>query len=415
MKTYLVGGAVRDTLLNAPIYDRDWVVVGATQQSMLDKGFIQVGKDFPVFLHSDTKEEYALARTERKSGQGYNGFVCDFNQDITLEQDLLRRDLTINAIALDDEGHFIDPYHGIDDLKQRILRHVSPAFAEDPLRVLRVARFAAKYAHYGFTIAPETLQLMTQIVSSGEINHLTPERVWKETEKALTTEDPQVFFEVLRSCNALAILFPELNNLFGIPQPEKWHPEIDSGIHTLLALKQATYLTNDVEVRFAVLCHDFGKALTLPKQLLHHAEQAKEGITLVNKLCERLKIANNYKKIACMVCRYYDEIHDIDKLSAEELVALLNGIDVWRNPQHLEQLILSSLADFRGHKNFADKPYPQAEYLRKAYSIAKSVSIQEIIKIGLQGKAIQDELISRRIIKLNQWKKSQFDYISNNQ
>lgn len=415
MKTYLVGGAVRDKLLNAAIVDRDWVVVGATPQNMLEQGFIQVGKDFPVFLHPKTKEEYALARTERKSGQGYNGFICDFNQDITLEQDLLRRDLTINAIAMDDDGHFIDPYHGINDLHQRILRHVSPAFAEDPLRVLRVARFAAKYHHYGFTIAQETLQLMTAIVESGEINHLTAERVWKETEKALATEDPQIYFDVLRKCNALAILFPELNNLFGIPQPEKWHPEIDSGIHTLLALKQSALLTADLEVRFAVLCHDFGKALTLPEQLPHHTGHGEKGITLVNQLCTRLKIANNYKKVACMICRYHDETHYINEMSAENIVALLNGIDVWRTPKHLEQLILSSLADFRGRENFANKPYPQAEYLKEAYIIAKSVSIQEIIATGLQGKAIQEELTYRRIIKLNLWQKTQFDYISNNQ
>jgi len=367
MKKYLVGGAVRDTLLNIPIVDSDWVIVGAKPQALLNLGYQQVGKDFPVFLHPQTKEEYALARTERKSGQGYTGFICDFSEDITLEQDLLRRDLTINAIAMDEEQNLVDPYGGINDLNNRILRHVSPAFKEDPLRVLRVARFAARYHHLGFTIAPETLELMTEIVHAGEINHLTAERVWKETEKALATQNPQVFFSVLRSCHALAILFPELNNLFGVPQPPKWHPEIDSGIHTLLALKQSALLTDDLTVRFSVLCHDFGKGLTPAQQWPHHKDHGENGIPLVNQLCTRLKIPNHYHKIARLMCRYHDEVHCIMELSAVALISLLNGIDVWRNPDHLEKLILTSLADLRGRQGFENRPYPQAQYLEKIY------------------------------------------------
>lgn len=415
MKTYLVGGAVRDGLLNAAIYDRDWVVVGSTPQDMLNKGFIQVGKDFPVFLHPETKEEYALARTERKSGQGYTGFICDFNQEITLEQDLLRRDLTMNAIALDESGNYIDPYHGIDDINQRILRHVSPAFAEDPLRVLRVARFAAKYASYGFTIARETMQLMTQIVQSGEINHLTAERVWKETEKALATENPQIFFEVLRACDALAILFPELNNLFSFTQSQKNQPATNLGEHTLFALKQSVTLTDDLEIRFAMLCVDFGKNASQFEPKSEDVQSISHGITLINQLCERLKIANNYKKIANMLRHYRYEVHNITKISAEALLALFNGIDVWRNPDHLDKLILGCLADFKSQQNKPNIPYPQADYLKQAYLIAKAVSIQEIIKRGMQGQEIKNELISQRIIAIKSWQKTKFDYISDNQ
>ncbi|WP_392562939.1 multifunctional CCA addition/repair protein [Orbus sturtevantii] len=404
MKKYLVGGAVRDSLLNNPIADSDWVIVGAKPQELLDLGYEQVGKDFPVFLHPETKEEYALARTERKSGKGYTGFICDFSQEITLEQDLLRRDLTINAIAMDEDKNLIDPYGGINDLNNRILRHVSLAFKEDPLRVLRVARFAARYHHQGFTIAPETLTLMREIVKAGEMAHLTAERVWKETEKALATQNPQVFFEVLKACDALVILFPELNNLFGVPQPEKWHPEIDTGIHTLLALQQSALLTDDLLVRFSVLCHDFGKGLTPKEQWPHHKNHGEKGIALVQQLCTRLKIPNQYQKIASLMCRYHDEVHCVTKLPTEALVLLLNGIDVWRNPDNLEKLILTSLADLRGRKGFENEPYPQAQYLKKIYSIAKSVAIKDIIQAGFQGKEIHDELLRRRINSIDEWK-----------
>ena len=284
MKIYLVGGAVRDGLLRLPVKDKDWVVVGATPQEMLDAGYQQVGKDFPVFLHPKSREEYALARTERKSGQGYTGFTCYAAPDVTLEQDLLRRDLTINAIAQDEHGEFIDPYNGRADIEKRLLRHVSPAFNEDPLRVLRVARFAARYAHLNFQIAPETQALMSAMAANGELEHLTPERVWKETENALTSRNPQVYFDVLRKCGALKVLFPEIDALFGVPAPEKWHPEIDTGIHVLMTLAIAAQLSPDVDVRFATLCHDLGKGLT-PKEFwprLHG--HCPAGVKLVERL-----------------------------------------------------------------------------------------------------------------------------------
>lgn len=408
MKKYLVGGAVRDFLLKHPITDSDWVVVGATPQELLNQGYTQVGNDFPVFLHPQTKEEYALARTERKSGKGYSGFLCDFNNTITLEQDLERRDLTINAIAMDEHNNLIDPFGGLDDLNNKRLRHVSPAFQEDPLRVLRVARFAARFHHLGFTIAPETLQLMTNMVKLGEIDDLTAERVWKETEKALATHDPQIYFEVLKRCGALVILFPELEHLFGISQPSKWHPEINYGIHTLLALKQSAKLTAALDVRFAVLCHAFGKGSTSPIQSPHNKQHTEHGIELLAQLSERLRVPNHYRKIATIVCRYHDEVHRIETQSSMDIVLLLNHIDVWRNPDHLEKLILSSFADFRGWLGFEDKPYPQAIFLRNAYFIAKSVSIQEIIKSGIQGLAIQQELLNRRIKALDDWKNTNF-------
>ena len=281
MKTYLVGGAVRDALLNLPVKDKDWVVVGTSPQAMLALGYEQVGRDFPVFLHPETHEEYALARTERKSGSGYTGFVCYSAPDVTLEQDLQRRDLTINAIAQDEQGRFYDPYGGRADLEQRRLRHVSEAFNEDPLRVLRVARFAARFAHLSFVVADETQVLMRWMVESGELNTLTPERVWKETEKALQTHNPQVYFQVLRECGALAVLFPELDNLYGVPAPAKWHPEIDTGIHALMTLAIAAQLSPEVDVRFATLFHDVGKALTPPEKWPSHHGHGPAGVPLV--------------------------------------------------------------------------------------------------------------------------------------
>lgn len=405
MKTYLVGGAVRDKLLNYPVKDRDWVIVGAKPHDLLNQGYQQVGADFPVFLHPETKEEYALARTERKSGQGYTGFICDFNENITLEQDLERRDLTINAIAMDENNKLIDPFNGISDINNRVLRHISSAFAEDPLRVLRVARFAARLNHLGFTIAPETLELMIHIVKSGEIDHLTAERVWKETLSALATKDPHIFFEVLRQCNALSKLYPEIDKLFGIPQPIKWHPEIDSGIHTLLALKQASILTSDLTIRFAVLCHDVGKTMTPHEQWPHHKNHCENGIPLIHNLSSRLKIPNIYKKTACFICRYHETVHHAPEISSGELIKLFDGIDAWRNPDHLEKLILSSTADFKGRKEFEHRPYPQADFLKQAYDIAKTVPIKDIIESGFKGELIREELTKRRINILNEWKK----------
>ncbi|MDU5714989.1 MAG: multifunctional CCA addition/repair protein [Citrobacter freundii] len=385
MKIYLVGGAVRDALLGLPIKDKDWVVVGATPQGMLDAGYQQVGRDFPVFLHPQTREEYALARTERKSGSGYTGFTCYAAPDVTLEADLQRRDLTINAMARDDNGEIIDPYNGRDDLENRLLRHVSPAFSEDPLRVLRVARFAARYAHLGFRIADETMTLMRDMNAAGELEHLTPERVWKETESALTTRNPQVFFQVLRDCGALHVLFPEVDALFGVPAPAQWHPEIDTGIHTLMTLSMAAMLSPEVDVRFATLCHDLGKALT-PKALWpRHHGHGPAGVKLVEQLCQRLRVPN--------------DIRDLAKLVAE-----FDSIDAWRKPQRVEQIALTSEADVRGRTGFEAADYPQGRLLREAWLVAQAVPTKDVVEAGFKGQAIREELTRRRIAAVANWK-----------
>ncbi|WP_347253338.1 multifunctional CCA addition/repair protein [Leminorella grimontii] len=407
MKTYLVGGAVRDALLGLPVHERDWVVVGATPEQMLALGYQQVGKDFPVFLHPDTHDEHALARTERKTGAGYTGFSCYSAPDVTLEQDLLRRDLTINAIAQDADGALIDPYHGERDIEQRVLRHVSLAFREDPVRVLRAARFAARFAPLGFTIAPETLQLMKEIVDAGEIAHLTPERVWKETEKALKTDAPQTFFQTLRDCGALAVLFPELDALFGVPAPEKWHPEIDTGVHVLMVLEMAARLSKDVDVRFSALLHDVGKGLTPPNLWPHHPGHGTTGIRLVEDICQRYRIPNATRELARLVSEFHDRIHSVYRLSPEALLELFDTVDVWRKPQRLEQLLLVSEADYRGRTGWQEKPYPQADYLNEAYRVACAVSVKEIVAAGFSGIAIKDELTQRRIAALRAWIDSQ--------
>lgn len=404
MKIYLVGGAVRDGLLDIPVFDRDWVVVGATLAELLAIGYQQVGKDFPVFLHPDTHEEYALARTERKSGHGYTGFTCCTAPDVTLEEDLLRRDLTINAIARSSEGVLIDPYQGVADLQAHVLRHVSDAFAEDPLRVLRVARFAARFAHLGFSIAEETLELMRHMAHSGELEALTAERVWQETEKALQSQHPQVYFQVLRDCDALAVLFPEINALFGVPAPAKWHPEIDTGVHTMMTLAIAAQLSPAVEVRFSALCHDLGKGLTLQKCWPHHHGHGLAGVRLVEELCQRLRIPNPVRDLAKLVAEYHDLIHTVNKLRPQTLLKLFDAIDVWRKPQRLEQMILTSEADIRGRTGFENDLYRQGDYLRQAYQVANTVSIKEVVASGLHGIAIRDELTRRRQQALAKWK-----------
>jgi tRNA nucleotidyltransferase (CCA-adding enzyme) len=404
MEIYLVGGAVRDSLLNLPVPEHDWVVVGATPEYMLAEGYQQVGKDFPVFLHPVTHDEYALARTERKSGSGYNGFTCYAAPDVTLEQDLMRRDLTINAIAKSAEGELFDPYHGQRDIENRLLRHVSDAFGEDPLRVLRVARFAARFAHLGFSVAPETQQLMQQMADSGELEALTAERVWKETEKALQTQDPQVFFQVLRDCGALKVLFPEVDALFGVPAPEKWHPEIDTGIHTLMTLKIAAELTPDVDIRFSALCHDLGKGLTNPEYWPHHHGHGPAGVKLVENLCQRLRVPTHIRDLAKLVAEFHDLIHTVNKLRPETILKLFDTIDVWRKPQRLEQMIFTSEADARGRTGFEQNPYPQGDYLRQAYAAALTVSIKDIVDSGLEGLAIKEELKKQRIRAIADWK-----------
>ena len=398
MKRFLVGGAVRDDLLNLPVKDKDWVVTGATPEEMLALGYQQVGRDFPVFLHPQTREEHALARTERKSGNGYTGFVTWFAPDVTLEQDLQRRDLTINAIARDVEsGALFDPYHGEADLQQRLLRHVSPAFNEDPLRVLRVARFAARFAHLGFRVADETMALMTQMASSGELAHLTAERVWKETENALLSQSPQVFFQVLRDCGALAVLFPEIDNLFGIPAPARWHPEIDTGIHTLMTLEMAATLSDEVDIRFAALFHDVGKALTPPEKWPSHHGHGLAGVPLVEALCQRLRVPNHIRDLALIVTEFHDMVHTIERLSAEALVALFDRIDAWRKPHRVEQIALTSEADARGRAGLEHQPYPQGDYLRRAFTLAGSVPTKAVVEAGFKGAAVREELTRRRI------------------
>jgi len=402
VKTYLVGGAVRDALLKLPVKDRDWVVVGATPEAMLAQGFQQVGRDFPVFLHPHSREEYALARTERKSGNGYTGFVTWSAPDVTLEQDLQRRDLTINAIAQRENGELIDPFHGERDLQARLLRHVSDAFNEDPLRVLRVARFAARFAHLNFRIADETQALMRQMAASGELSHLTAERVWKETEKALTSRNPQVYFQTLRDCGALEVLFPELDRLFGIPAPAKWHPEIDTGVHTLMTLTLAASLSDEVDVRFATLFHDVGKALTPPEKWPSHHGHGAAGVPLVEALCQRLRVPNAIRDLALIVTEFHDVVHTIERQSADALVALFDRIDAWRKPHRVEQIALTSEADARGRAGLESMPYPQGDYLRQAFALAQSVPTKAVIEAGFKGAEVREELTRRRIAAVAQ-------------
>lgn len=409
MKIYLVGGAVRDSLLGLPVTEKDWVVVGATPENLLAQGYQQVGKDFPVFLHPISRDEYALARTERKSGKGYTGFVCDAAPDVTLEQDLLRRDLTINAIARTERGDLIDPYHGRRDLENRVLRHVSAAFSEDPLRVLRVARFAARFAHLGFQIAEETMALMQKMAHEGELAYLTPERVWKETEKALGTSSPDVYFQVLRDCGALAVLFPEIDNLYGVPAPAKWHPEIDTGIHTMMTVAMAARLSPEIDVRFATLCHDLGKGLTPPELWPRHHGHGPAGVKLVEALCQRLRVPNPIRDLAKLVAEYHDLIHTVQVLQPKTLLKLFDAIDVWRKPQRLEQLALTSEADARGRAGFEENPYPQGDYLREAFRVANQVSSAEVVADGFKGIDVRNELARRRIHALADWKAQQPD------
>ncbi|MGB9428390.1 MAG: multifunctional CCA addition/repair protein [Gammaproteobacteria bacterium] len=373
MKIYLVGGAVRDELLGLPVKERDYVVVGATPAEMGARGFKPVGKDFPVFLHPETHEEYALARTERKTAPGYHGFEFHSAPDVTLEDDLKRRDLTINAMAKDKHSGLIDPYHGKRDLDAHLLRHVSPAFAEDPVRVLRVARFAARFASLGFKIAPETLVLMRTMTASGEVDALVPERVWQETAKALASESPAVFFSELRECGALERVFPEIDRLFGIPQPEKHHPEIDTGAHVMMVLEQASRLNNNVAVRFAALMHDLGKGTTPKDVLPHHYGHEERSVQLVEALCERLRVPRDYRELAVLVARYHGLVHRAKELRAETLLKLLQNTDAFRRPERFEQFLLACEADARGRKGLEDAPYPQAAYLRQALDAARAV------------------------------------------
>lgn len=400
MKTFLVGGAVRDALLRLPVKDRDWVVVGATPDAMLAEGYQQVGRDFPVFLHPRSREEYALARTERKSGNGYTGFVTQFAPDVTLEQDLQRRDLTINAIAQSDSGELIDPYGGQRDLAKRQLRHVSTAFNEDPLRVLRVARFAARFAHLNFRIADETQALMREMAVSGELAHLTAERVWKETEKALLTRNPQVYFQVLRDCSALQVLFPEIDNLYGIPAPIKWHPEIDTGIHALMTLAMSAALSDQLDVRFATLFHDVGKALTPAEKWPSHHGHGLAGVPIVEALCQRLRVPNQVRDLALVVTEFHDVVHTIERQPADALIALFDRIDAWRKPDRVEKMALTSEADARGRAGLESMTYPQGDYLRQAFALAQAVPTKDVVAAGFKGAEVREELTRRRVAVL---------------
>lgn len=397
MKIYLVGGAVRDTLLHLPVKDKDYMVVGSTPEEMQSLGYKQVGKDFPVFLHPKTQQEYALARTEKKVASGYGGFHCNAASDVTLEQDLLRRDLTINAIAQDGSGTLIDPYGGIKDLDNKLLRHVSPAFVEDPLRVLRVARFAARYHLLGFRIADETLALMTELSLSGELAALTPERVYQELDNALSTNSPHIFIAVLRQCQALNVLFPEIDALFGVPQPEKWHPEIDTGRHTLMVLEQASLLSSDNAVRFAALVHDLGKALSPKAHLPKHHGHGQKGLPLIQALCNRLRLPKRYLDLALLASDQHQNIHNVSELRAETLLKIFNKGDFWRKPERITQLALVCEADAKGRTGFEHTDYPQSQYLQYCYKSALSVSVQPIIEAGFKGATIKQQLDIERV------------------
>ena len=405
MQVYLVGGAVRDQLLGHPYHEKDYVVVGATPEQMLAQGYQPVGKDFPVFLHPETKDEYALARTERKSGHGYHGFEFYTDVAVTLEQDLIRRDLTINAIAKDDDGNLYDPYDGQKDLDQRILRHVSSAFVEDPLRVLRIARFAARYKSLGFKVADETLALMKELAESGELEALTPERVWKETSRALMEDHADEYFEVLRTCGALKVLFPEIDALYGIPQRPEYHPEIDCGIHTMMSLQQACRANYSLDVRFAVLVHDLGKALTPADELPRHIMHEERGIKPVNVVCDRLRVPTNTKQLALAVCKEHLKCHQALTLKPGTLWRLLQRLDVLRRPERVEAFVQACECDSRGRLGLEDRDYPQAQYVLDAMQVVRSIKAQDLPP-EIQGPDIGEMLIERRIDALAELKQN---------
>ncbi len=403
MHVYLVGGAVRDQLLGHPYHEKDYVVVGATPEQLLNLGYQPVGKDFPVFLHPETKEEYALARTERKAGHGYHGFEFYTDTSVTLEDDLIRRDLTINAIAMDEKGNIYDPYNGQADLNNRILRHVSDAFTEDPLRVLRLARFAARYKDLDFKIAPETLSLMQNLVQSGELNALTSERVWKETSRALMENHADVYFQVLRDCGALKVLFPEIDALFGVPQRPEYHPEIDCGIHTLMSLQQACKANYSLDVRFAVLVHDLGKALTPKEELPRHIQHEERGIAPVTEVCDRLKVPTQTKQLALAVCKEHLKCHQAFTLKAGTLWRLLQRLDVLRRPERVEAFVQACECDARGRLGLENRDYPQADFLLKLMQRVRTIKASDLPP-EIKGADIGEMLIQKRIEAIAQLK-----------
>lgn len=403
LNCFLVGGAVRDHLLDRAVVDKDYVVVGSSVEEMLSLGFTQVGKDFPVFLHPETKQEYALARTEKKIGQGYTGFNCNASPNVTLEEDLLRRDLTVNAMAMTNSGEIVDFYHGQRDLEDKILRHVSEAFIEDPLRVLRVARFAARYHQYGFTIAPETLNLMTNLSESGELLTLSGERVWQEIDRSLAEPNPEVFFQVLYQCQALKSLWPDLHNLWGIPNPAKWHPEICSGVHTMMVLKQAVLRSNKTTVRFASLCHDLGKSLTLYEKLPSHPGHETAGLPLIKEICKRLKVPTAHKNLALKVCEFHLHSHKAFELKASTILKVFNRLDVWRKPDEFVDFLLCCQADFNGRLGLEKHDYPQKTFLYDAVNILKEITAKPFLEQGLKGVEIKEAIERARLIALKEF------------
>ncbi len=407
MKIFQVGGSIRDELLGLPVKDRDWVVVGATPEEMRAAGYRQVGADFPVFLHPDSHEEYALARTERKTGPGYTGFAFHAAPDVSLEDDLRRRDLTINAMARDADGRLIDPWGGKADLEARLLRHVSPAFTEDPVRILRVARFAARFAPQGFTIADETLVLMREMVDNGEVDALVAERVWTETARALGEAAPAVFFEVLRKCGALARIFPEIDRLFGVPQPAEHHPEIDTGIHTLMVLTQAARLSDDTRVRFAALVHDLGKGTTPKAEWPKHIGHEERGVPLVRELCARLRTPRDYRELAVHVTRYHLHYHRAGELRPDTFLKVLDALDAFRRPERFRQWLLACEADSRGRPGYEDREPVNTRIWQHAFDAAMAIDASMLVEQGLEGQAIGEELRRRRMAAIKEVARSE--------
>ena len=395
LKIYCVGGAVRDQLLGLPVQDRDWVVVGSTPEDMVARGYQPVGKDFPVFLHPHTHEEYALARTERKTAPGYKGFVIHAAPGVTLEQDLLRRDFTINAIAQDADGNLADPYNGVADLRAGILRHVSPAFSEDPVRVLRAARFVARF---GFSIAPETLALMREMVANGEVDALVAERVWQELARGLMEKTPARFFTTLRECGALARILPEVDALFGVPQPLNYHPEGDCGVHTMLVLEDAAQHDYALEVRFATLTHDLGKGNT-PKDILpRHIGHEARSVDLLRTLCERLRVPGECRDLGLLAARYHGDVHRAKELRPDTVVRLFQNCDAWRRPERFTQLLQVCASDARGRTGHEHDAYPQADYLLRALHAAQAVNAGEIAQQCTDKNLIAERVRLARIV-----------------
>jgi tRNA nucleotidyltransferase (CCA-adding enzyme) len=397
MQVYLVGGAVRDALLGLPVKERDWVVVGGTREDLLRKNYREVGRDFPVFLHPDTQEEHALARLERKVAPGYRGFTVEFGPDVTLEEDLARRDLTINAIAQAADGTLVDPYGGRRDLDARTLRHVSEAFIEDPVRVLRVARFAARFAPLGFRVAEETLELMRSMVVRHEVDALVAERVWQETEKALAESAAGTFFRVLRECGALAAVFPEIDALFGVPQPARWHPEIDTGVHTLMVLDQAAALSADTRVRFAALVHDLGKAVTPRSEWPSHRGHEERSVALIETLAARLRVPADHRDLALIVARYHGIVHRAFELKPSTLLDFMERADAFRRPGRFDQALLACEADARGRTGMEANPYPQRALIAAARDAAAAVKPSAEDIASRDGAKIAETLRRRRL------------------